>query len=129
MEILALFISFIKSMETTQPIATNQKGKRLPVHLRIDMTPMVDLGFLLITFFIFTTTMGEKKGLNLVMPQPDGPSSFLNERHALSIVLGKQNEVYVYEGSPEDAMSSQKFKRTNYNVYGGFGKLIREKQD
>ena len=105
------------------------ESKRLPKQLRIDMTPLVDLGFLLITFFIFTTTLGEKKGLNLVMPQPEGPSSFLNERYALSILLGKGNEVYVYEGSPDEAMRSQQFRRTNYNVYEGIGKLIREKQD
>lgn len=115
-------------METPQSFALEPKSKRLPKQLRIDMTPLVDLGFLLITFFIFTTTLGEKKGLNLVMPQPGGPSSFLNERYALSILLGKGNEVYVYEGSPDEAMRSQQFRRTNYNVYEGIGKLIREKQ-
>ena len=49
--------------------AVNQTGKRT---LNIDFAPMVDLGFLLITFFIFTTKLTEAKAFKLNMPD-DGP--------------------------------------------------------
>ena len=76
-----------------------KKAKKLST--RVDMTPMVDLGFLLITFFIFTTTMSSPKALNLNMPKDTKNEEELNkakESGALTIMLGKNNGVYYYEG-------------------------------
>jgi biopolymer transport protein ExbD len=76
-----------------------KKAKKLST--RVDMTPMVDLGFLLITFFIFTTTMSSPKALNLNMPKDTKNEEELNkakESGALTVMLGKNNDVYYYEG-------------------------------
>ena len=50
-----------------QPVTAGKKNRARKAQLKIDMTPMVDLGFLLITFFIFNTTIGEPAVTKLYM--------------------------------------------------------------
>jgi biopolymer transport protein ExbD len=109
-----------------QPIEGNTKRKLHP-SLNIDMTPMVDLGFLLITFFIFTTSMAEKRITRLIMPK-EGDSTDLAESKALTAILGADNKVFVYAGKWHDAVAGQNIVSTNYSVYEGLGRFIRAKQ-
>ena len=67
---------------------------------RVDMTPMVDLGFLLITFFIYTTTMSTPNTTKLNMPKKEQDETKQMEvvkSGLLTILLG-ENNVYYYEG-------------------------------
>jgi biopolymer transport protein ExbD len=108
--------------------AESKKTKRkLHSALRIDMTPMVDLGFLLITFFIFTTTMSDKTTMRLYMPH-DGDSSVLGESKVLTVLLGNNNKVYAFEGTFEDALKNNKIIATSYDESDGIGNQVREKQ-
>jgi biopolymer transport protein ExbD len=76
-----------------------KKAKKLST--RVDMTPMCDLGFLLITFFIFTTTMQTPTTMDLNMPkdtEKKEEQTEVKQSGALTIMLGKNNQVYYYEG-------------------------------
>jgi len=76
-----------------------KKGKKLST--RIDLTPMVDLGFLLITFFIFTTTMSQPTAFKLNLPkEADKPQddTKIKNTGALTVLLGKDDNVFYYEG-------------------------------
>jgi biopolymer transport protein ExbD len=90
-----------------------KKAKKLST--RIDMTPMVDLGFLLITFFIFTTTMTSPTTLKLNVPKDTNKEEEQNkakESGALTIMLGKGNNVYYYEGQLKVDAAGNNFQVT-----------------
>lgn len=88
-----------------------KKGKKLST--RVDLTPMVDLGFLLITFFIFTTTMAQPTALTLAMPKDTDKPDELNkvkESGALTVMMGKGDVVYYYFGSDPQTMQTTGYK-------------------
>ena len=103
-------------------------NKKRNQKLKIDMTPMVDLGFLLITFFIFTTSMGEPMATNLFMPK-DGPVSNLSDSTAMTVLLAGQNKIYYYNGKWNNSFNSQQVMLTTYNLSSGLGQVIRDKQN
>ena len=99
--------------------------------LRIDMTPMVDLGFLLITFFVFTTTISTPTMTDLYMPKEpvdDEDSTKLHDDLALTLLLDDNNKIYCYNGAFNKASGNNEIFETNYSTYSGIGKIIRQKQ-
>ena len=92
-----------------------KKAKRLST--RVYMTPMVDLGFLLITFFIFTTTMSSPTTLDLNMPKDikdPKDQTEAKESGVMTIMLGKGDQVYYYYGKLEVAAGVNNFKQTTF---------------
>ena len=90
-----------------------KKGKKQST--RVDMTPMVDLGFLLITFFVFTTTISQPTALKLNLPKDtDKPEEQTKTKAsgALTVLLGKDNHVFYYEGELDPA--GKNFQSSNF---------------
>ena len=101
-----------------------KKAKKLST--RVDMTPMVDLGFLLITFFIFTSTMQTPTTLSLNMPKDEKDPEKQNEAKAsgaLTVMLGKNDQVFYYPG--ELLPDGSNFKSTNFK---GIRQVIIDKK-
>ena len=88
---------------------------------------MVDLGFLLITFFVITMELNKPATLNLNMPKGE-PTTDLGKSNALTVLLGKDNVIYYYHGDWYDALKANEIFQTNFSAKNGFRKVIREKQ-
>lgn len=82
-------------------IQVSRKKGRGVVIPRIDLTPMVDLGFLLITFFMMSTTMAQTKAMDISMPykpaSPDEVTAFYASS-AITLIPAKDHKVFYYEG-------------------------------
>lgn len=95
--------------------------------LRIDMTPMVDLGFLLISFFVITTELSKPTAMNLNMPA-DGPPMDLGESNAITVMLDKGDRTWYYTGAWEQAMARGLILPLNGAGQEGLRKIITERQ-
>ncbi len=82
--------------EITTP-TQKSKGKATKKSTRVDLTPMVDLGFLLITFFMFATTLAQPKAVKLRMPKEVEPPINIDKEKALVIIADSNNVFYAYE--------------------------------
>lgn len=93
--------------------------------LCIDMTPMVDLGFLLISFFVITAELSKPGGLPLIMPKDSkAHPTELGESYALTVIL-KEGKNYYYEGSWENALRENRIQETSL---AGLREIITRKQ-
>jgi biopolymer transport protein ExbD len=118
-------------MTTIESPASSRKnaGVRRAARLncKIDMTPMVDLGFLLISFFVITTELSKPKAMLLNMPA-DGTGNDLAESNALTIIPSGNNQLYYYFGKWEDAQKKGGIHSAGYAGKNSIRKVIIEKQ-
>ncbi|GHN01312.1 biopolymer transport ExbD protein [Cytophagales bacterium WSM2-2] len=81
---------------------------------RIDMTPMVDLAFLLLTFFILTTTLSKPQTMEITMPEKvkkGDEQPEVNEKKVLTLVLGANDKVFWYVGITEPEAKKVDFSK------------------
>ncbi|MBK7937482.1 MAG: biopolymer transporter ExbD [Lewinellaceae bacterium] len=117
-------------MQTAESGGSKKKGgkkvRSKKMSTRVDLTPMVDLGFLLITFFMLTTTLAKPQIMALVMPEKDIKKEDIEpvkESKVLTLLLGANDKVYWYEG-----ITDAKLDSTNYAAEG-LRQVILNKKD
>ncbi len=98
-----------------------KKPKQKKHATRVDLTPMVDLGFLLITFFMLTTSMLKPQTMEISVPSKDkvqeDEQNKVKASQAVTILLGKENKLFYYFGTQENGVDPELIE-TNYSSEG-----------
>src|SRR4051812_41035039 len=102
---------------------TSYRSKRLST--KVDLTPMVDLGFLLLSFFILTTTLSKPNEMQLLPPAGEIGNTQVGETTALTIIPIGGEKFFYYHGELKDAVQTNAYGLINPN---GIRNLIMQKQ-
>lgn len=99
-----------------------KKGKPKKINLRVDFTPMVDMNMLLITFFMFCTTLSKPQAMDLVLPTNDKKieekdQNKVPDDKVITVILGEKGKVYYYFGKP-DYKDYSSLKLSSYGPEG-----------
>ncbi|RKT00892.1 ExbD/TolR family protein [Chryseobacterium defluvii] len=89
---------------------------------RVDMTPMVDLGFLLITFFMFTTTFSKPNVMDLGLPakpkeNQKPPDTEIKLSNSISLLLGRDNKIFWHQ-QDNTTLTDQNLNETTFDREG-----------
>ena len=74
------------------------RNRAQKAHLRVDLTPMVDLAFLLITFFMLTTSLKEQMAIAMKEPDRKSLPSSVSECQVLNLLTESLGQIYYWEG-------------------------------
>lgn len=98
---------------------------------KVDLTAMVDLAFLLITFFMLTTTLSKPKAMELGLPdKQDDPTEKpikVDENRTMTILLGDNNKLVRYVGLLATPVAGGAPKDFTYGKEGIRAELIKRK--
>jgi len=105
-----------------------EKGKPAAKKLstRVDMTPVVDLAFLLLTFFMLATTFIKPQVMELILPEKnveDKSQPKVNEKKVLNIILSGGNKIYWFVG-----LTAPQVNETDYTSTG-IRKVLQEQNE
>ncbi|RYY22204.1 MAG: biopolymer transporter ExbD [Chitinophagaceae bacterium] len=117
--------SFMAEINQPAPAAKPGFGNGKKLSTRVDLTPMVDLGFILITFFVFTATLSEPSAMTLVMPADGGEPIPVRDSRTLTVIPAGNNQVFFYHSILREAVVNG---RVGMVSGAEIGDLIREKQ-
>lgn len=110
-------------------VITQEKfgGKQKKKNVKIDMTPMVDLNFLLLMFFMFTSSFSKPNVMDLGLPAKD-PNPInehvIDDGNQITFIIGENNRIFYHQSNEKD-LTEAGLKETDYNSLN-VSKIISE---
>ncbi|MFA6468071.1 MAG: biopolymer transporter ExbD [Bacteroidota bacterium] len=99
------------------------KKKRKRINVRIDMTPMVDVAFLLLTFFMLTTSMSKPQTMEINLP-PSDTKADVAESNLLTLRITEDFRVFWNVGTEKPVTVDGANKKERLI---NLGKLLKER--
>lgn len=95
----------------------------------VDLTPMVDLAFLLITFFMLVTTFNKPNVMDLGLPakpkdNQKAPDTEIDLSNSISLIIGKDNRIF-YHQQDQAGLNDQTMQETSFDR-NGITKVIEQ---
>jgi len=121
-------------MAEIQEAGPKQKGgkkKFKKVAANVDMTPMVDLMCILITFFMLASAFNKPKIMEIVLPEKIKKNENVEppkiaKSRTLNIILGPDNKIFWYPGIADDPKNLPPLQETDFSA-DGIRKVLLER--
>jgi biopolymer transport protein ExbD len=119
-------------LEQKESAKKGKKKGRKKMSTRVDLTPMVDLAFLLVTFFMLTTTFSKPQTMEINLPVKDKEQTADDNENAvkasktITVILGADNKVFWYHGLPNEPLEGPAL--TNFSA-DGIRKILVERNN
>jgi biopolymer transport protein ExbD len=91
-------------MNALQDTSGHSRPKRIKrAGLHIDMTPMVDVAMLLLTFFMLTTVFNKPQAMELIMPASHDPVPVAPNK-LITLFIDRHSQIFTQNGDSDDIL-------------------------
>ncbi len=113
LNIIAVKLIVMAQMENNRSATVaKHNGRSTRKSLFVDLTPMVDLAFLLISFFMLTTVLQNNTAIELLMPENTGPQTAVGDSRTITLIADANDQLFYYNGLQTEEMKPSNYAHT-----------------